>query len=75
MELMEQETELLEKCFQGLKKHHKLAKGKDPALLAKSLFWMLQGGEMLLFFLQGNEQEKKFMKMYNKTIADFFKII
>jgi AcrR family transcriptional regulator len=75
LEILKQETVFLEKCFIGLKKHNKLPKGKDPALLAESLFWMLQGTEMLMFFVQDNEKEKDFMKMYNKTIKDFFKII
>jgi AcrR family transcriptional regulator len=75
LEILKQEIVFLEKCFIGLKKHNKLPKGKDPALLAESLFWMLQGTEMLMFFVQDNEKEKDFMKMYNKTIKDFFKII
>jgi len=75
MEILKQETFFLEKCFSGLKKHGKLPKGKDVALLAESLFWMLQGTEMLIFFINSNVKEKDFMKMYDKTITDFFKII
>ena len=75
MELLKDEKKFLEKCFLGLKKNNMLPKGKDPALLAESLFWMLQGAEMLMFFVQSNKQEENFMKMYNKTIEDFFKII
>ena len=75
MEIWKQEATLLEKCFLGLEKHNKLPKGKDPYMLANSLFWMLQGGEMLLFFLKDNDKEENFIKIYSKTIEDFFKII
>lgn len=75
MDLMKQEIEFLEKCFVSLKKHKGLPNGKDPALLAESLYWMLQGAEMLMFFVKNNNLEKDFIKIYNKTIDDFFKII
>lgn len=75
MELMKQEMKFLEKCFTGLKKYNKIPKGKDPAIMAESLFWMLQGTEMLMFFVKNNDSEKDFIKIYGKTIDDFFKII
>lgn len=74
-ELMKHEMRFLEKCFSGLKKHKALPAGKNPALLAESLFWMLQGTEMLMFFVQKNDLEKDFIRMYNKTLDNFFKII
>ena len=75
MELMKVEMKFLERCFISLKKHDKILKGKDPEIVAKSLFWMLQGTEMLMFFVKNNDSEKDFIKIYNKTIDDFFKII
>ncbi len=75
VEIMKLEIKFLEKCFLGLQKHGKLPKGKDPSLLAESLFWMLQGTEMMIFFVSNADQEEDFMKMYDKTISDFFKII
>jgi AcrR family transcriptional regulator len=75
LELLKQETLFLEKCFISLKKHNKLPKGKDPVLMAQSLFWMLQGSEMLMFFVQMGDQVEDFIKMYNKTLDNFFKII
>ena len=74
-ELTKQEIAFLENCFTGLKNHGKLSEGKDPALLAECLFWMLQGGEMMVFFMQNDEWEEGVIKMYSKTINDFFKII
>jgi len=73
--LMKHEIRFLEKCFSALKKNKTLPRGKDPALLAENLFWMLQGTEMLMFFVQKSDLEKDFMRMYNKTLEDFFKII
>ncbi len=75
MELLKEEMKFLEKCFISLKKHNKIPKGKDPVVIAESLFWMLQGAEMLMFFVKDNDSEKDFIKIYNKTIDDFFKII
>jgi AcrR family transcriptional regulator len=75
MEIMKLEIKFLEKCLLGLQKNKNLPKGKDPSLLAESLFWMLQGTEMMMFFVSSVDQEEDFMKMYDKTITDFFKII
>lgn len=75
VEIMKLEKEFLEKCFLGLQKYNKLPKGKDPSLLAESLFWMLQGKEMMIFFVSSVDQEDDFIKIYDKTISDFFKII
>jgi hypothetical protein len=72
---MKQQKKFLEKCFLGLKKHKALPGGKDPALLAEGLFWMLQGTEVQILFVQNNEVEEDFIKMLHKTIKDFFKII
>jgi AcrR family transcriptional regulator len=74
-DLMKQETKFLEKCFLGLKKNNKLPEGKSPALLAKGLYWMLQGAEMIIIFEHNDIQESDFINVYNKTIEDFFKII
>ena len=74
-ELIKQEIAFLENCFMDLKKHHKLPDGKDTALLAESLYWMLQGGEMMAFFMQNSDWEESAVKIYRKIINDFFKII
>jgi len=74
-DMMKQEIKFLEKCFLGLKKNNKLPEGKSPALLAKGLYWMLQGAEMLILFDHNDVKEGDFIKVYNKTIEDFFKII
>lgn len=74
-ELMGQEISFLEQCFEGLRKHKQLPKGKDPKQMAGCLFWMLQGAEMKLFLGQNNELEENFINGYNKTINDFFSII
>ncbi|HEY8782459.1 MAG TPA: TetR/AcrR family transcriptional regulator [Mucilaginibacter sp.] len=69
------ELTFLEDCFIGLKNHNNLPDGKDTALLAECLYWMLQGGEMMVFFIQNDEWEEAVIKMYQKIINDFFKII
>ncbi len=74
-ELLAKETLFLENCFRGLKKHNQIPRGSDPALLAKALFLMLQGAEMILFFVQNNEQMENFMKTYDETIQRFFTIL
>lgn len=74
-ELMNQEIRFLVQCFAGLEKHGRLPAGKDPALMAECLYWMLQGTEMKLFFAPGQDLEKDFLEGYVKTINDFFKII
>jgi hypothetical protein len=61
--------------FFGLKKTQSSSRRKDPALLAEGLFWMLQGTEVQILFVQNNEVEEDFIKMLHKTIKDFFKII
>ena len=76
-ELMSHETQFLERCFRSLKNHNQLPKGKRSGnlLAEKPSFWMLQGTEMKIFFMQNNGREEDFISMYNKTIKDFFKII
>ncbi|BAU53181.1 TetR/AcrR family transcriptional regulator [Mucilaginibacter gotjawali] len=75
VELSKHELTILEGYFAGLNMHHAIPKGKDIHLLAESLYWMLQGGEMSVFFLQEDDWEDAIIKMYQKTITDFFKII
>jgi len=73
-ELMQEEKMFLVKCFTGLQKHNRLPPGKDPALLAECLFWMLQGSEMRLFVSDDYNLEADCINGYNKTIDDFFAI-
>ncbi len=73
-ELSKQEIKFLEKCFLGLEKHGSLPKGKDPALLAECLYYMLEGAGLVMFLLE-NKMDEDFIKMYDKTLTDFFKII
>jgi len=74
-EILKQEMKFFEKCFLGLKKHNKLTKDKDTGILAESLFLMLEGAGIIMLFGQNNEREEDWIKMYSKTIKDFFKII
>ena len=74
-ELSKYELDTLEDYFIGLKMNNALPGGKDTRLLAESLYWMLQGGEMNVFFMQDDDWEKEVFHMYHKTISDFFKII
>jgi AcrR family transcriptional regulator len=73
-ELSRQPIHFLEKCFLGLKKHGKIPKGKDPSLLAKSLYHMLEGAGLVMY-LEKNTKDVDFIKLYDKTIADFFKMM
>jgi AcrR family transcriptional regulator len=73
-ELSKQEIKFLEKCFLGLEKHGKLSKGKDPALLAECLYYMLEGAGLVMFLVE-NKKDEDFVKMYDKALTDFFKII
>lgn len=73
--LGQQDKTFLQNCFEGLKKHNKIPEGKDPALLADSLGLMLQGAEMMVFFLPDDDWVADVEKMYYKTLADFFTII
>ncbi|HTR28233.1 MAG TPA: TetR/AcrR family transcriptional regulator [Puia sp.] len=73
-DLMKGELQFLESCFIGLERHGKI-NGKHPGLLAKNLFWVLQGSEMDIYFLQKSNREEDILKMYEKTLMDFFKII
>ena len=73
-ELSKQEIKFLEKCFLGLEKHGSLPKGKDSALLAECLYYMLEGAGLVMFLLE-NKMDEDFIKMYDKTLTDFFKII
>lgn len=73
-ELSKQEIKFLEKCFLGLEKHGNLPKGKDPALLAECLYYMLEGAGLVMFLLE-NKMDEDFIKMYDKTLTDFLKII
>jgi|SRR6185437_267699 len=75
MQLSKYELSLLESYFTGLKKHNNVPGGKDTALLAQSLYWMLQGAEMTVLFMEDNDWEEPLIKIYHKTINDFFDII
>jgi AcrR family transcriptional regulator len=74
-ELLETELKFIENCFGGLKKHNKLPRGKDPALLAESLYLMIEGAEQSIFFLRNYEKDEDFIKAYDKIITDYFNII
>jgi len=75
-ELTKLEVKFLEKCFLGLEKHGKLLNGKDPALLAECLYYMLEGAGLVMFLIENkNKKDEDFIVMYDKIIHDFFKII
>jgi AcrR family transcriptional regulator len=73
-ELTRLEREFLEKCFNGLKNHGNLPKGKDPVLLAECLYYLLEGAGVVMFLTE-NKKDEDFLALYDKTIDDFFKII
>jgi len=73
-EMAKLEIKFLEQCFVGLKKHDALPGGKDPALLAECLYYMLEGAGLVMFLIEYKKDED-FMEMYDKTITDFFNII
>lgn len=73
-EMAKLEVKFLEQCFLGLEKHGTLPKGKDPALLADCLYYMLEGVGLVMFLIE-NKKDEDFIELYDKTISDFFKII
>ena len=73
-ELSKLEIKFLERCFLGLEKHGQLPKGKDPALLAECLYFILEGAGLVMFLAE-NKKDEDFITLYDKTINDFFKII
>ena len=73
-ELSRLEIKFLERCFLGLEKHGQLPKGKDPALLAECLYYILEGAGLVMFLAE-NKKDEDFVTLYDKTIDDFFKII
>jgi AcrR family transcriptional regulator len=72
--LARQEMKFIERCFLGLEKHGQLPNGKDPALLAESLYYMLEGAGLVMFLAEKLKDED-FIALYDKVIGDFFKII
>lgn len=72
-DLMQTEIGFLKKCFLILKKHGQLPPGKDAALLAENLYWILQGKETLMLFMPNEIMAGNFIKMYNNTVKDFFR--
>jgi AcrR family transcriptional regulator len=68
------EIKFLEKCFIGLEKHGRLPKGKDPALLAECLYYLLEGAGLVIFLIE-RQNDEDFIALYDQKIDDFFKII
>ncbi len=73
-QLAKKEIEFFERCFCSLQKYGGLPNGKDPALLAECLYYMLEGAGLVMF-LVANKKDEDFINRYDKTISDFFKII
>lgn len=69
------EIKFLEKCFISLKKYNKLPKGKDPAILAECLHFLIEGAGTIKYFTEDVEDEDDWIKMYDKYLKDFFKLI
>ena len=74
-DIMKQEQLFLETCFISLHKNGKLPKGKQPELLARNLYFMLQGAEIMIFFGVNNIEEEVFLEAYTNTLKDFFAMI
>lgn len=69
------EIKFLERFFTGLKKHNKLPKGKDTAMLAESLHLLIEGAGTIKYFTQNVVNEEEWMEMYDRHLKHFFKII
>jgi AcrR family transcriptional regulator len=74
-DLIAHEKAFIEDFFIGLKNHNQLQEGKDTALLAECLYWMLEGAETTLLYTQGDNWEGTLFTVYRQTIDNFFKII
>ncbi len=74
-EALKAEISFLERFFIALKKHNKLPKNKDTAILAECLHLLVEGAGTLKYFTENVVNEEDWIKMYNKTLNDFFKII
>ena len=74
-DIMKQEQLFLETCFISLQKNNTLPVGKQPELLARNLYFMLQGAEMMTFFGVNNIKEEDFIEAYSNTLKDFFEMI
>jgi AcrR family transcriptional regulator len=73
-QLAKKEIDFFERCFRSLQKYGGLPEGKDPAVLAECLYYMLEGAGLVMF-LVANKKDEDFINMYDKTISVFFKII
>lgn len=74
-EMLAQEIDFLRRCFEQLKKHGRLPVGKDPELLARGLFWMLDGAENMLYLRKSTDQAKDYLDLYQKTLDLYFNLI
>ncbi|HTB30960.1 MAG TPA: TetR/AcrR family transcriptional regulator [Bacteroidia bacterium] len=74
-EALRYEIDFLEKFFIGLKKHRKLPKDKDTALLAESLHLLIEGAGTMKYFTENVVNEEEWIEMYYKHLKHFFKII
>jgi AcrR family transcriptional regulator len=68
------EVDFLEKCFTGLQKNGNMPKGKDPALLAQNLYYVIEGAGLVMFLTE-DKRDEDFIKLFDKTLDNFFKII
>lgn len=69
------EINFLEKFFIALKKHKKLAKEQDTALLAECLHLLVEGAGTIKYFTENVVNEQEWIDMYYENLKDFFKII
>lgn len=74
-EALKQEIKFLEKFFVGLKKHHKLPKESNTALLAECLHFLVEGAGTIKYFTQDEVEEEDWIEMYYKNLKNFFNII
>jgi AcrR family transcriptional regulator len=74
-EALKYEIEFLERFFIALKKHNKLPKGKDTAMLAESLHLLVEGAGTMKYFTENVVNEEEWIEMYYKYLKYFFKII
>jgi len=68
------DIKFFESCFVSLKNNGALPKERDPIVLAKNLYYLIEG-EGLIMFLQGNELDDDYIDRLDKTLDDFFNMI
>lgn len=73
-DLSNRDIRFFEACFLSLQQHGKLPKGKVPLLMAECLYYLLEGAGLIMFLVE-NKKDEDYIRMFDKTLENFFKII